>query len=156
MIPLKPRSTKKYTLWFSQGCLIVFALLLLYLDIRGYWIVKWFLGVSHGHGGTRDCIAFMSTIYACSVCAWIAVVELWLLLRLVTKGEAFSRESVRYLRITSWCCFAVAAITLVSALYYLPMALPALCAGFMGAIVRIVTSAFESALRMRDELNLVV
>ena len=110
---MKPRSTKKYTLWFSQGCLIVFALLLLYLDIRGYWIVKWFLGVSHGHGGTRDCIAFMSTIYACSVCAWIAVVELWLLLRLVTKGEAFSRESVRYLRITSWCCFAVAAITLL-------------------------------------------
>ena len=153
---MKSNPSKKYNLWFSQACLIVFALLLLYLDARGYWIVKWFLDVSHGHGGTRDCILFMSTIYACSVCAWIAVVELWLLLRLVARGEAFSRESVRYLRITSWCCFAVAAITLLSALYYLPMALPALCAGFMGAIVRIVSSAFESALSMREELNLVV
>ena len=70
---MKSNPSNKYNLWFSQACLIVFALLLLYLDARGYWIVKWFLDVSHGHGGTRDCILFMSTIYACSVCAWIAV-----------------------------------------------------------------------------------
>ena len=98
----------------------------------------------------------MTTIYCCSCCAWLAVVQLWLLLRLVAKGDAFSGGSVRCLRITSWCCFAVALITLVSALYYLPMALLALCAGFMGAIVRIVANAFESALSMREELNLVV
>ena len=153
---MNPKSTKKYSLWFSQACLIVFALLLLYLDVRGYWIVRWFLGVSHGHGGTRDCLLFMTTIYACSCCAWLAVVQLWLLLRLVAKGDAFSGGSVRCLRITSWCCFAVALITLVSALYYLPMALLALCAGFMGAIVRIVANTFESALSMREELNLVV
>ena len=149
-------SSKKGTLWFSFACLIVFSLLLLYLDVRGYWIVQWFLGVSHGHGGTRDCILFMSTIYACSVCAWIAVVSLWRLLRLVARGEAFSRGSVRCLRTTSVCCFAVALLTLASALYYLPMVLPALCAGFMGAVVRIVMNAFESALSMREELNLVV
>ena len=153
---MKLSPTKKYSLWFSQGCLIVFALLLLYLDVRGFWIVRWFLDVSHGHGGARDCILFMSTIYSCSVFAWIAVVQLWLLLRLVARGEAFSCESVRCMRITSWCCFAVALITLVSVLYYLPMGLLALCAGFMGAIVGIVTNAFESALSMREELNLVV
>ena len=147
---------KRFSLLFSQACLIVFALLLLFLDATGYRIVQWFLNVSHGHGGTRDCILFMSTIYSCSVCAWLAVVQLWLLLRLVAKGDAFSSGSVRCLHITSWCCFAVALITLASALYYLPMGLLALCAGFMGAIVRIVSNAFESALSMREELNLVV
>lgn len=149
-------SSKKGTLWFSFACLIVFSLLLLYLDLRAYWIVQWFLGVSHGHGGLRDCILFMTTIYLCSVFAWIAVVSLWRLLRLVARSDAFSLASVRFLRTTSFCCFAVAAIALASALYYFPMVLPALCAGFMGAIVRIVMDAFASALSMREELNLVV
>ena len=148
--------SQKRTLRFSQVCLIVFVLLLAYLDLRAYWIVQWFLGVSHGHGGLRDSILFMATIYLCSVFAWIAVVSLWRLLRLVARGEAFSHASVRFLRTTSVCCFAVAVIALASALYYLPMVLPALCAGFMGAVVRIVMNAFESALSMREELNLVV
>ena len=149
-------ASKKSALRFSQVCLIVFVLLLVFLDVRAWRIVQWFLDVSHGHGGTRDFILFMTTIYSCSICAWIAVVALWRLLQLVSKGDAFSRDSVRYLRITSICCFAVALITLASALYYLPMILLALCAGFMGAIVRIVMNSFESALSMREELNLVV
>lgn len=153
---LNKNSTNRGSLWFSQACLIIFALLLLALDLRGFWIIRWFLGVSHGLGGLRDGICLACTLYSCSVCAWIAVVVLWWLLRLVAKGSAFSPAAVRCLRITGWCCFAVAALTLASTLYYLPMVLPALCAGFMGAIVRIVMSAFESALSMREELDLTV
>ncbi len=148
--------SKQGALRLSQACLIVFALLLVYLDLRAYWIVRWFLGVSHGHGGLRDGILFMSTIYSCSVFAWIAVVVLWRLLRLVARSEAFSHASVRCLRTTSLCCFIVSVLTLLSALYYLPMALLALCAGFMGAIVSIVMHAFESALAMREELDYTV
>ena len=150
-IPLKRGSLR-----LSQGLLIVFALLLLALDVFGRRVITWFLLVSHGLEGRRDGILLGCTLYACSVCAWIAAVALWMLLRRIDKGEIFSERTVRYLRVTSWCCFAVCAVTLLSTLYYRPMLLFALASGFIGAIVRIVMSAFEGAVSMREELDLTV
>ena len=98
----------------------------------------------------------MSTIYACSVCAWIAAFAMWRLLRRIDRGEVFTGRTVRDLRVTGWCCFGVCAVTLASTLYYRPMLLPALASGFIGAIVRVVMSAFEGAVSMREELDLTV
>ena len=147
---------RRGSLRLSQGLLILFALMLLALDVLGYRVITWFLLVSHGLGGLRDGILLACTMYACSVCAWIAAVALWKLLWRISKGEVFSARTVRDLRVTGWCCFAVCAITLLSTLYYRPMILPALASGFIGAIVRIVMSAFESAASMREELDLTV
>ena len=150
-IPLKRGSLR-----LSQGLLVVFALLLLALDVLGRRVITWFLLVSHGLGGLRDGILLGCTLYACSVCAWIAAVALWKLLWQIDRGEVFTERAVRYLRVTGWCCFGVCAITLVSILYYRPMLLPALASGFIGAIVRVVMSAFEGAVSMREELDLTV
>ena len=147
---------RRGSLRLSQGLLILFALMLLVLDVFGYRVITWFLAVSHGLGGLRDGILLACTMYACSICAWIAAAAMWQLLRCISRGEVLSGRTVRCLRVTGWCCFAVCAITLVSILYYRPMLLPALASGFTGAIVRIVMSAFESAVSMREELDLTV
>ena len=147
---------RRGSLRLSQGLLILFALMLLALDVFGRRVITWFLAVSHGLEGRRDGILLGCTIYACSVCAWIAAVALWKLLRQIDRGEVFTERAVRDLRVTGWCCFAVCAITLASTLYYRPMLLPALASGFAGAIVRVVMSAFEGAVSMREELDLTV
>ena len=147
---------RRGSLRLSQGLLILFALMLLALDVFGRRVITWFLAVSHGLSGLRDGVLLACTMYACSICAWIAAAAMWQLLRRISRGEVFTGRTVRDLRVTGWCCFAVCAITLASTLYYRPMLLPALASGFVGAIVRIVMSAFESAVSMREELDLTV
>ncbi len=139
-----------------QVCILASALLLLALDVGLYWVVQWFLGLSDALGGLRDGILLMSTGYGCSVPAWIALGYLWQLLGCLARDEVFSRKTVRCLRGTSWCCFAVCLIALVSTLYYRYMVLPALVAGFVGVLVRTVMSVFERALAMQDELDFTV
>lgn len=143
-------------LLLAEICLALLVLLLLAMDVFAYWVVKWFLGVSHGLGGLQDGILFMDSIYGCSIPAWVAVVNLWKLLRAIGRGEIFSEHTVRYLRNTAVCCFIVCVILLLSALYYLPMLLLALVACFIGAIVCIVASCFRRALQMQDELDFTV
>ena len=140
----------------SQGCLAILAVLLLALDICGYWIVKWFLTVSHGMGGLQDGIFLMAALYLCSIPAWVAVVALWKWLACISKGGVFSETTVRSLRTTAFCAFAVCLITFAASFYYRPMILLALVAGFIGAIVRTVMCAFEKALAMQDELDFTV
>lgn len=143
-------------LLLAEICLAILVLGLLTMDVFAYWVVKWFLGVSHGLGGLRDGLCLIFSLYGCSIPAWVAVVNLWKLLRAIGRGEIFSEHTVRYLHNTAVCCFIVCVILLLSALYYLPMLLPALVACFIGAIVCIVASCFRKALQMQDELDFTV
>lgn len=140
----------------ARASLAVLSLLLLAMDAGAYWIAKWFLLVSHGLEGLSDRIFFLSSIYGCSIPAWLAVVSLWQLLHAIGIGEIFSAPNVKYLRRTSACCFAICFVTLLSTLYYLPMLLLALASCFIGGIVCIVTGAFQKALQMQDELDFTV
>ncbi len=140
----------------SQGCLVVFAVLLLALDVCSYWIVKWFLVVSHGLGGLGDGIFLMAALYLCSIPTWSGVVALWRWLSYISGGGVFSETTVRCLRTTGFCAFAVCLITFAASFHYRPMVLLALAAGFIGAVVRTVMCAFEKALAMQDELDFTV
>ncbi len=140
----------------SQGCLVILAVLLLSLDVCGYWIVKWFLTVSHGMGSLRDGIFLMAALYLCSIPSWIAVVALWNWLSCISKDSVFSEATVRSLRTTALCAFTVCLITFAAFFYYRPMILLSLVSGFIGAIVRTVMCAFEKALAMQDELDFTV
>lgn len=153
---MKKLTNDRGGLVLSELCLAILTLILLAMDIGAYWVVQWFLGISHGHGGLRDGILFMASIYACSIPAWIAVAALWKLLRAIGRGEIFSADNVRRLQTTARCCFIVCIVTLLSAIYYYPMVLLALVACFMGGIVLTVKSAFQKALQMQDELDFTV
>ena len=138
----------------SQAGVIIFALCLAALDIGAYQIATWFASNCFRHFQLG--LLLMGSIYAGSIFAWVCLYQLWRLLGNIRRGQVFIPDNVRCMRMVSWCCVWGAAISLLSAAYYLPFAFAGAAAGFMALIVRIVKNAFEQAIAMKDELDLTV
>lgn len=151
----------------SQACVLVFAALLLALDIFAYPLVTQlcvrtsYLG---GHDYERlfsvthwqSAAVLLAAIYIGSVFAWIVLFKLFSLLRRIKRGEVFDEQNVKLLRAISWCCFGAAAACLIGGAMYLPSLVLAAAAGFMGLIVRIVKNIFAQAIAMKSELDFTV
>ena len=147
---------KDKSVLLSQVCIVVFAFLLAAADIGAYWLLSWFMGISHALDGLKDGYFLLLTFYSCSVFAWIMLVNLWKLLTNIRHGRLFESSSVRCLRKTAWCCAGVCAICLLSSLYYIPLILISISAGFVALIVRIVKNVFEQAIWMKNELDFTI
>ena len=115
---------------FSQIGVAVFAVLLLALDLGGYWAVGWL--------------------------AWLLLFRMWRLLGNLRRAQVFVPENVELLRHVSWCCVAGALVALGGSLFYLPFLFVALAAGFMALIVRVVKNVFQQAIAMKSELDLTI
>ena len=146
--------TKDRSILLSRLCVLAFALALLVLDAGCPWIVDWVARTRMWE--FRNGRWMMLSIYSGSILAWLCLWQLWRLLGSIRQGRVFDAENVRRMRIISWCCAGAAAISLLSALYYLPFGFVAVAAGFMALIVRIVKNAFQQAIAMKDELDLTV
>ncbi|MBR4578254.1 MAG: DUF2975 domain-containing protein [Oscillospiraceae bacterium] len=146
--------TKDKSLLLSQGCVLLFAALLLALDVGAPWLARW-LG-AYGAQEQPGAAALLVCIYAGSVFAWLCLWELWRLLGAIRRGLVFTEENVRAMRRVSWCCVGAAAVALCAALWYPSMLVICAAAGFMALIVRIVKNAFQQAMAMKDELDLTV
>lgn len=138
----------------SQVCVVVFAALLLLLDVFCYAAVTWFIRLRGMPWQTG--ILMMITIYLCSVFGWVLLWKLWRLLRNIRSQVVFDAENVALLRTVSWCCVGAGSICLASSVYYLPFSAVAIAAGFMALIVRIVKNVFEQAILMKDDLDLTI
>jgi len=147
---------KDKSILLSQVCVAIFAFLLAAADIGAYWLVTWFMEVSRTLSGLKDGYLLMASLYSCSIFAWILLVNLWRLLSNIKRDMVFDTTSVKYLRITSWCCAGACLICFLSTIYYIPFILISVAAGFMALIVRIVKNIFEQAISMKDELDLTV
>ena len=145
---------KNNSILLSQICVILFALLLLTLDIGGWWLAKWFVSLRGMPAETHRYV--LCSLYACSPAAWAALWGLWRLLCNLKDNRVFDDENVRIMRIISDACVAAAVISLVSSSYYLAFLVLALCSAFMALIVRIVRGAFRQAIEMRNELELTI
>ncbi len=146
---------KDKSIVLSQVCVVLFALLLLALDVGGYWFTGWFCVTMRGMPWQTAAL-MMGTIYAGSAFGWLCLYQLWRLLANIRRGALFVSDNVRCLRIVSWCCVWAAIIAALSAAYYPPFLFIAAAAGFMSLLVRIVKNAFEQAITMKDELDLTV
>lgn len=91
------------------------------------------------------------TIYACTVPGLVAMFSLDRLLANIKKKDVFISKNVKYLRVISWCSFAVSAILLVSGSYYLLFLLIAVAAAFFGLILRVVKNVIEQAVVIKNE-----
>lgn len=140
----------------SRIFVVVFAILLATADIGAYWLVSGFMEISYTLGGLKDGYFLLATVYSCSIFAWILLVNLWKLLTNIQRGMHFETSSVRYLRISSWCCAGVCAICLLSTLYYVPLILVSIASSFMALIIRIIKNIFEQAIAMKTELDYTV
>lgn len=140
----------------SRVCVVAFMVLLAAVDAGGIWIGPWYAARSHLARFRENGALFLAIIYGLSVFGWVLLVSLSRLLGNMRRGIVFDRANVRELRLTSWCCFGACAGCLLSAAYYLPFAVIAIAAGFVGLIVRIIKNTFEQAIAMKDELDFTV
>ena len=138
----------------SQACVVIFAVLLLLLDVFCYAAVGWFIRLRSMPWQTG--VLMMVTIYLCSIFGWILLWKLWRLLANIRAQVVFDARNVALLRAVSWCCVGAGLICLVSGVYYLPFAVIAVAAGFMALIVRIVKNVFQQAILMKDDLDLTI
>lgn len=144
--------TKDHSIGLSLCCVWVFAVILLAVDISGYWLVRWYAGIRF----MNITKVLLAVLYAASVFGWICLWCLRGLLRNMRDELVFVTQNVALLRRISWCCAGAAAVFLICAFLYLPMFIPAAAAAFMMLIVRVVKNAFQQACAMKDELDLTI
>ncbi len=158
----------------SLICVALFALILLVADLAVILFLRELIGhdPTVADAGSKFIILYSWRGIALLICfllfsivAWIALAQLYLMLKNLRQGSVFVAENVRRMRIASWCCFGAAFTGLIAALlciheslvFHLPILFClTLAAAFMGLIVRIVKNSFEAAIRMKDELDLTI
>lgn len=99
----------------------------------------------------KDVMLFMVTTYTCAVPLGIILYNLYRLICRIGEEQMFSNVNVRCLRLISWMCFAVAAICLISTVYYIFFLIIAACAAFMGLLIRVIKNVFVKAGEIKDE-----
>lgn len=141
-------------------CFIFVAILTAGLFL-GPWVVKMWFGAYHGWG--EDSIAmqemlklFKLCFYPCAVFAYVTLYNLLALLFNIKKEVIFVNQNVKYLRCISWCCFAVAFITLIGGLFYIPFCFVAVAAAFVGLMLRVVKNVMQNAIEIKEESELTI
>lgn len=127
----------------------------------GPWFVTTWFTVYRGWSKTSPGMERMLNIfswcyYPCAVFAYVTLYSLIRLLFNIRNGNTFIRRNVTYLRCISWCCYAVAGITLVGGVFYLPFLVVAVAAGFVGLMLRVVKNVMQSAVEIREENELTI
>jgi Protein of unknown function (DUF3036). len=95
--------------------------------------------------------SLLVTLYFCTAFGLIALLCLDRLLANIRKEEVFTLKNVRYLRVISWCSFAVSIILFLSGFYYLLFLIIAVAAAFFGLILRVVKNVIEQAVMIKSE-----
>ena len=110
------------------------------------------VGILYSGMATETIRALYICAYACFVPAIIALFSLDMLLRNIRKDIVFLQNNVKYLRIISWCCFAIAIVMLCGwpfisyVLFFVAAA-----AAFFGILMRVVKNVIETACELKVE-----
>lgn len=153
-------NSKHSTVLSIVVCFIVAVVLTVAVFI-GPWAIKmWFLyyrGWDENSTGLLQVMTlFKVAFYPCAVLAYVTLYSLLRLLFNIKKDEIFTTQNVIYLRRISWCCFAVALITGVSGVFYVPYLMMAVAAGFVGLMLRVVKNVMQRAVEIREENELTI
>ncbi|MBQ8360064.1 MAG: DUF2975 domain-containing protein [Oscillospiraceae bacterium] len=120
----------------------------------------WFVlyrGWSEDSAAMQDMLTlFSACFYPCAVFAYVTLYSLIKLLLNIQKDATFIMPNVKYLRRISWCCFAVAVITLIGGVFYIPFLFVAVAAAFVGLMLRVVKNVMESAVEIKAENELTI
>ncbi len=141
-------------------CFIFTAILTLGLFLGPWAVVKWlsaYRGLSVGLPAIKSILTiFCACFYPCAIFAYITLYSLLKLLFNIKKDEIFIPQNATYLRRISWCCFAVAFITLVGGIFYIPFLFIAVAAAFVGLMLRVVKNVMQNAVEIKSENELTI
>ena len=95
--------------------------------------------------------------YVCCPAGWAAIASLLKLLHSIRRGDVFTSQNVKLLRLISWCFMFVAAVSLPAAIgYYAEIYSIFIAAGFLAVILRVVKNVIAEATLLREENDLTI
>ena len=153
-------NSKKSAMLSIVVCIVV-ALVLLTLILFGPMIFERYLVSYRGFTPYSDTLERLETVFAwcfypSAVFSGIILYSLMKLLFNIRKEEIFISENVRIFRIVSWCCFAIALITLIGGIFYMPFLIVAAAGGFVGVLLRVLKNVMQSAVEIKQENDLMI
>lgn len=95
--------------------------------------------------------SLLITVYLCILPAMVSLICLDRLLFNIRREEVFVEKNVKILRALSWCSFVVSAILFISGFYYILFVIIAICAAFLGMILRVIKNVFDQAIAIKHE-----
>ena len=137
----------------------VFAAVLTAGVLVGPWAVKQWFQLYRGWEGEdlrHMVVLFNACFYPSAVFAYVTLYSLLRLLVNIRQEQVFVKANVRYLQRISWCCFAVALITAIGGVQYLPFWFIAIAAAFVGLMLRVVKNVMENAVEIKAENELTI
>lgn len=153
-------NSKKSTTLSIIVCFIFLLILTAAMFIGPYGVKMWLVlyrGFNPNGEALHDLLTlFKWCFYPCSVFAYITLYSLIKLLFNIKAQEIFIAKNVTYLRVISWCCFAVALITLIGGCIYIPFMVVAVAATFMGLMLRVVKNVMQNAVEIKAENELTI
>lgn len=148
--------TKDRSIKLSLFCIYFFSAVLLILNV--FPIVKPMrtqILIGRLVYGVHPAV-FLIIFAICSVFAWICLYHLFRLLKNMGGETVFTKDNVRHLRMISWCCAGVSAVTFAGCFFWLPLFIITAASAFMMLIVRIVKNVMDEAADMKNELDYTV
>ena len=153
-------NSKKSTALSIIVCFIFLFILTASLFAGPYCMKLWFVLYrgfrENGEALQRMLSLFNWCFYPCAVFAYVTLYSLLKLLFNIKHQNIFIPNNVTYLRVISWCCFAVALITLIGGFFYLPFFVVAVAAAFVGLMLRVVKNVMHRAVEIKAENELTI
>ena len=138
----------------SLAAVAVFFAAAVALSIAMPWLLDWYVQYRRLRETGR--IALQVAFYGCLPFALTALLCLWKLLRNIQQEKVFLEANSRLIAVVSWCCAAVAAVTLGACRWYPPLGFITVSMAFLFLIVRVVRNCFIAAIALREENALTI
>ena len=144
----------KRSITVSVVFVCIFAVALLVLQIIAPNLGEKFAELRGLAVTVEHCVLY--TFYLCSIPAAAALYCLGQLLYNIHKGRIFEKRNLRLLSMLSWCCMAVAVLTLAATYHYMPFFLVFVAMLFMFLIIRVVGICMRAGTELKEENNLTI
>ena len=131
-------------------CIVALALVTLFAP----FIARWFVGFRLLSFGVY--IVILVAYYLCVAPALISLISLLKILANIRRNEPFKHQNTVLISRVSWCCVAVAAVTLWAGFFYMPMWFISGAMLFVFLILRVVRGCFIAAGKLDEENSLTI
>ena len=145
----------KQSIILSRVCVFIFIALVISSILVSFPLIKWIIYISNDIT-LQHLELFITSYYICSVIALIALIMLNNILKNIYNELIFIYPNVKAIRICSWCCFTVSAITLINSFYYILFILLSIGFAFIGLLLRIIKNIFHQAIILKNENELTI
>ena len=151
----------KTSVKISVGVCISLSVILFILVIFGNSVFELYMTAYRGFSATGEALTMIKKtfgfcFYPSAVFAAVILYSLLKLLFNIKNEKIFITQNVKYLRTVSWCCFAIAIITLIGGFFYMPFIFVTAAGGFTGMLLRVLKNVMQSAVELREENDLTI